>query len=460
MIHQISNSNLSQPDGGRTTAGGGAVIGGRPLGIVTKNSSPSQLAPAEFDLSTGEILSTPRDPSKVRSERWALKSIVDRLLPASRTSKCMVLRAPVRNNGLMPIELLKGRKHNKAFYHGLMACGDVWNCPICNAKIAERRRQELIQALDEARKQGLSIHLVTLTIPHGIGDDINDMLSRLKKALNVMSSGKRSLKNEALKFGDGVHFAGYIRALEVTYGKNGFHPHFHILQFVDRERLSDGCWAHIDSSVIEYLYKKAWKRACASAGLPEPSDTYGCTAQNGSEAARYVTKWGLEDELTKNISKTGKFHGLTPWGLLRAILDDDSSVIEPVRAENVFRIYSNAFKGKRQLHWSVGLRKRLLPKNVELTDLELAEQAEDERTDIMSGITPEQWKVIRRFRKQSDLQNAAEMVDTDYGRSAVKALLDFIMTLSERCNDASSKSKKGVSERRGREPPAEGPANE
>ena len=79
-------------------AGGARGVGMRPLGIVTRNSSPDSKTPPEevlFDSGTGEI-ATPRDSSKSRSERWALKSVVNRLLPNSRTSKCMVLRAPVQ----------------------------------------------------------------------------------------------------------------------------------------------------------------------------------------------------------------------------------------------------------------------------------------------------------------------------------------------------------------------------
>ena len=160
----------------------------RPLGIVTKNSAPPPFDPVTgegIDRETGEILARP--PQAGRAERWALKSVVNRLLPGERVSKCMILRAPVPGQGLASIEVHKGRTHGKAFYHGLMACGSVWTCPICAAKIAERRRVELQQALDAAKAKGWGIHFVTLTVPHGIGDDLHDTLSRLSVALKSMS---------------------------------------------------------------------------------------------------------------------------------------------------------------------------------------------------------------------------------------------------------------------------------
>jgi len=82
-----------------------------------------------------------------RAERFALKSVVNRLLPDSRTSKCMVFQAPIPGAGLAPVQVHKTCEHNKAFYTGLMACGSVWHCPVCSSKVSERRRVELQGAL-------------------------------------------------------------------------------------------------------------------------------------------------------------------------------------------------------------------------------------------------------------------------------------------------------------------------
>ena len=108
----------------------------RPLGIVTKNPATPLWDPyfdpvsgEGIDRETGELLA--RSPQASRAERWALKSVVNRLLSGDRVSKCMVLRAPIPNQGLAPIEVHKGHTHGKAFYHGLMSCGSVWTPPVC-----------------------------------------------------------------------------------------------------------------------------------------------------------------------------------------------------------------------------------------------------------------------------------------------------------------------------------------
>ncbi|MGI2002405.1 hypothetical protein, partial [Shewanella frigidimarina] len=90
-----------------------------------------------------------------RANRWALKSVVNKLLPDIRTSKCMVFRAPLPDGGVSDIKLCRGTDTKKAYYHGLMSCGSIWTCPICAAKVSERRRQELKSALQVAKDKDL-----------------------------------------------------------------------------------------------------------------------------------------------------------------------------------------------------------------------------------------------------------------------------------------------------------------
>jgi len=92
------------------------------------------------------------DPSRFRWERFAYKSVVNQLLPTSRTSKCMRWRVPKQS-----LQILKSQEHNKAFYTGLQICASVWACPVCAAKISERRRAELVAALAVARSMGMQV---------------------------------------------------------------------------------------------------------------------------------------------------------------------------------------------------------------------------------------------------------------------------------------------------------------
>lgn len=371
---------------------------GRALGIVTNNYSPFLVDPETGEAkpltrAADDSLNFATTPQKSRSNRWALKSVVNRVLSGSRTSKCMVLRAPAVGGGLSPIQVQKGQTCKRAFYQGLMACGSVWTCPVCASKIAERRRSELAAALDSAKAQGLRVHFVTLTVPHGIGDDINELLAGLRGALKRLSQGKHAISAQ-LK----GSLVGYIRTLEVTHGQNGWHPHYHLLVFTD---------SAITSDKLHSVYGPAWQRACRLAGLPIPSDLHGCTVQDGAHAGKYVSKWGLEDEMTKSHIKQTRRKGATPWGLLGCVLDNDDPEYSAERATALFRLYAAAFKGSRQLHWSTKLREKL-DVGQEVSDDVLVAAEDDERALLIGELSVEQWRIVRKVKAEAALLDAAE----------------------------------------------------
>lgn len=397
-----------------------------PLVTVTKTASPFK-APDQFftDTVTGEMIGysiTPKGDIKIdkssqqsRAQRWALKSVVNKLFPYGRTAKCMRLLAPITGSGLSWIQVHKTVNTGKAFYTGLMSCGSVWNCPVCAAKVSERRRGELHEGMEAARRLGYKIHFVTLTIPHGIGDDLSKMKELQQKALRRLSSGKNSIKSILLR--NGVEQHGYIRTYEITHGKqNGFHPHFHILLFTS---------PNITHDQIQSLYAPAWQKSCVAVGLPRPSDAHGCTVQDGTKAADYASKWGLEDEMTKANTKITKRKGTTPWGLLRAILDGDTPDYSPEYAEGVFRAYSKCMTGARQLYWSNGLRAKLALAP-EMTDEQLAEKITDETSVHLADVSMEQWKAIRKAKAEPHVLTAAESLPEGSGQILAQIIDGYI----------------------------------
>ena len=243
-----------------------------------------------------------------------------------------------------------------------------------------------------------------------MGDDLHQLLANLSASLKRMSQDQhfRRIKKRL-----GIEIEGFIRAQEVTYGDNGWHPHFHMIVFTPDRSLS--------CSVLQQAYSEGWRSACVKSGIPEPDPYYGCTVQDGSRAANYVSKWGIEDEMTKSHVKQGKCSGLTPWGLLRAVLDGNAPEIAPEPAAALFRLYAHAFKGRRQLHWSVGLRAKLLPEQVELSDQQIVERPEDERAILLAELSTEQWRSIRRARAEASVLDAAES-----GKPVLEVVLSHI----------------------------------
>ncbi len=354
-----------------------------PLGIYAETYSPSGTARLTAE---GELLGIAPDARSVRAERFALKSAAVRLLDnGHRTSKCMRWRVPKQET-----QVLKGATTDRAFFSGLQVCAMPWTCPVCASKISERRRLEVAKAMKQSEALGLKVALITPTVPHGLGDDLAAMADAMQKAWSSLWQGKAGMQLR-----ERLGLFGHIRALEVTHGANGFHPHFHALMFYHPEQTRFEEWGEIISL--------AWQRAAVRAGLPAPSLDHGCQVDDGTKAAQYVAKgvWGLESEVTKGHVKKGKRGSRTPFDLLRDYMRRDK------QAGAIWRVYAQAFEGRRQLYWSNGLKKLLAI--AELSDEEIAHKPDDEKALLLATISDQQWKLIYRRHMESAVLDLAEV---------------------------------------------------
>ena len=71
-----------------------------------------------------------------RVERYALQAVARDILPKSRTALCLRTRI----KGGDGVGVWKCDHSGTAHYSGLIVCGSVWTCPVCGAKISEKRR--------------------------------------------------------------------------------------------------------------------------------------------------------------------------------------------------------------------------------------------------------------------------------------------------------------------------------
>ena len=327
-----------------------------------------------------------RDPMAARVERFALQSVARAVLPTSRTAKCLRIRSGNPNSKADGVGVWKSKDHGTTHYSGLQTCGSVWTCPVCAAKISERRRAEVLAAMTAHKAAGGCVNLLTLTAPHQRSDDLVELLAKQAEAVGSFWKDK-TVRHILAEMGT----VGQIRAWEVTHGRkstqnNGWHPHFHVLLFsgsgVDLARFDAAQMK--DWAVRLYL---RWAAKCKAAGLGEPSFKHGLKLDDGSKAAAYAAKWGLEDEITRGHTKKGKAGGETPFDLLRAFLADK----DDKQAAALFQVYAGAFKGKRQLHWSAGLKARYAIE--ESTDEQLAQRAE-ERAELLGFLSVNQWRDV------------------------------------------------------------------
>ena len=225
-------------------------------------------------------------------ERFKLLDSARKILDGERTQHCFYNRVD-KNDG---VGVTFNKFRNKANYTNVMRCANAWGCPVCAAIISEHRKCEVKEAMDWWKKQGGSVLLLTLTVPHYSDTDIKQLKKDLKKAYGKFFKGVRASKDMFERW----QIKHYISCFEITHGINGFHPHYHVLLFVPYSLGKQSLLG-----IKQDMYK-VWKDCCLKAGLDEPSEKHGLDLQAGNEAGAYVAKWGLEHEMTKGHIKRAR----------------------------------------------------------------------------------------------------------------------------------------------------------
>ncbi len=377
------------------------------LGIYAKSAS-APLTSSDSSVSVLSSAALSERSAALTSDRFFLQSAARHLLPGERVAGCLRRR----QGGKDCIEVWHLPEVQRARYGNLQTCASVWMCPVCAAKITERRRLELAAALAAAKSRGMLVLMVTQTLRHNAGDTLTWLLDGLIKA-RKKSTGGRAAKR--LREECGV--VGSVRALEVTWGKeSGWHPHIHELVF-----LAPGVSDEQVSRLLVGL-RRHWENGLRLAGMRGVNEHGIDFKFADAEVAAYVEKfgresaWRTEHELTKQPVKKGREGRFTPMDLLRSFaVDGDADAGER------WREYAQTLKGSRQLFWSPGLRADLLPDVVDRTDEEVAQET-DQRGNLLASLSLLTWKTILWHDARAHVLNVASGGDA-------AALQEFIASL-------------------------------
>ncbi len=300
----------------------------------------------------------------------------------------------------------------KAHFGNLMICGSVWTCPVCAAKISEKRKREISQATDIHKAAGGGLAMLTLTFSHSR----NDLLKPMLKALNRATAWLRAHRSYK-KLQKELGYIGHIRALEITFGDaNGAHPHIHDL-WLTQKPLSRVQQRHMHNVLFGL-----WFKACAAHGLGLPNRKRGVNVKDMESAAEYLAKfgrepkWGVASELSKQHVKKGRANRWSPFDLLRKYQDGDKA------AGAAFIEYAEAFFGQQQIVWSRGLK--ALFSIAEKTDEQISQEQEQD-AQVIERITSEEWKII--LHRSIDQRAALLDIAETGGAVAVRLFLDALL---------------------------------
>lgn len=332
-----------------------------------------------------------------RSRRFRLRRIAGAILGEEhRTTACG--SKPCAK--LVTVQKMGDRK---AGYTGIYTCGSIWCCPVCASKISAKRSGEVAELVKAHAKAGQASFMATLTVRHGLGDNCEALRKTISKAWhNLMRSGSMRLIR------DRYNIVGYVRALEITHGKHGWHPHLHVL-FLAQDMSVESQTACGDA-----IFKR-WQHGLKKLEIEACRKGYDFQrATNPDAAAEYVAKWGAGTEIAKGSEKLGKA-GRSPWQLL----DDYNSGDE--WAGKLYGEYAAAFKGARHLTYAQKIRE-LYGLRQEAEDEQLAlddDLPEYEDGGVVYRIDLGLWGRIVKARISAQVLTAAD----DGGAPAIDELL-------------------------------------
>lgn len=359
--------------------------------------------------------------------RFYLLEIARALLPQERIKVCWKYPLPARKS----VELIYSEERKCARSKGTMKCGSNWICPACMQYIAARRRDELETAISRSQDKYFTL-MATYTARHDKGMRLATLLNQMQTAYGDTFRG-RWWSGTRESFG----LVGAVRALEITYGQSGWHPHYHVILFVSRAMLSgvyDGAISddqEIYATPTEYAQtlgseiESRWLENLRKQGLSGNEGIAFDIRASDERIADYVSKYGrMPQDWTVNASayEVASAHtknaGGGNFGALDMLFDAPRNSV----MKNLFLEYASATKGKSSLQWSPELKKLL---DVEIIRDEIAAEGVETETDrLLAEIDMPLWKYIVDSGRLGQLMTYAN----EGNEGKVQWLIDYIRT--------------------------------
>ena len=382
----------------------------------------------------------PTQPASARPLRGAMYRLRDDIRAISQPRCQACGRAVVCSSGQVAVLVTPD---GRVKLSGLAHCGSVWECPTCQMQILQARAEQVSTGVERHGKTRVA--MLTLTIRHAQGDSLKRM-----RTLLVRTWGAMLRHRQFKKWQRDAGVVGFVRAVEVKHGPNGWHPHLHVLFFFDDDvptayapkknggfrsvwdcpdfEALTGLWRH----QVQYMFGKSFagigrverkhndKRkqqlaAISAAGAPyKPTPKRALKATLASDG-EYIAKLGLElsDPALKSghtIGDDGKVRR-TPFAIAQDYADaarivnskrmpsavKRDAMLTLATDKHLWRTYCADMRGAQRLVWSNGLKAML--DIVELPDEIILEEEEAQPGDRLVGTIPAAtWNAIRDER--------------------------------------------------------------
>lgn len=212
-------------------------------------------------------------------------------------------------------------------------------------------------------EEGGSAHLLTLTLRHDRKTDLAQALGALARAWSGMTSGKAwaRLSN--------IGEVQWVRGMDVTHGRNGWHPHVHVLLLLGEEF---GTGDELAQSILA-----RWRRKLSSIGWDsmESAQDHQRVDDPEKAAAYAVAPAAVYEPTAMAMKRARKDSGSrTPFEILSSAVGGNR------RDKGLWVEYVKAVKGRQQATCSSGLS---------FEWMEPSEETDRDPIDIVAGLSRE-----------------------------------------------------------------------
>lgn len=220
----------------------------------------------------------------------------------------------------------------------MLKCGHIWTCPVCSGKLRSER-------WGKAQRGVVALlgtwQMLTLTIRHHAGLDLGWLIRGLMKALADMKRGGRVQRLWA------EHVTASLRALEVTHGAHGWHPHLHLFLRTDG-------WTLEETAELFERWQSVVEKHLGAVCVPDREHGLRWSTPVDfdvvSEDDRLAYLFKLGQELTGSTKEAGRSRrwgdfeeSRTHWQIAESAADGDA------RSEQLWADFRRATKGRRMI---------------------------------------------------------------------------------------------------------------
>lgn len=321
-----------------------------------------------------------------RAEKFQLRSDLRRFAKRKAVQLCGSRVCSSSGVGVRVTETASGRR---AGFAGLSTCGSPWVCPVCASKVSASRAEDLSTVLNNVRAAGYDLAMVTLTVRHSAQDSLRDVWSAVSRGWGRVTSGKAWLDDKRR-----FEIPGWVKAVEVTHGKNGWHVHLHsVIAYrgtpADATALGQRIFGRWQAGL------KATKKHKGFTALPGYGVDVSVSEQGDlGNLGRYLSKQGADlsgvsREVTQGAQKVARGGNRTPFQIARDLVAHGTAVDRAIFAE-----WQDVAPGHRQVSWAKGLREQF-GVEVEATDEEIAAEETGTVDDTVCVLPAEEWQKVK-----------------------------------------------------------------